>query len=99
MRAEIVTIECSIWPHPPRQQTPAECAISERRDVVCAAIGQDISLDLALEQIIGRLQHMQRRDAAEFLHLADRKVADADGADLSLPEQRMHCLSGFFDRY
>jgi hypothetical protein len=33
--AEIVTIKCSIWPHPPRQQTPAECAISERRDLVC----------------------------------------------------------------
>ena len=54
---------------------------------------------LALEQVIGRLQHMQRRDAAELLHLADRKVADADGADLSLPEQRMHRLGGFFDRH
>ena len=62
--AQIVTIECSIWPHPPRQQAPAERAIAERRDLVLATIGQDISLDLALEQIIGRLQHMQRRDAS-----------------------------------
>src|ERR1700720_3493086 len=42
---------------------------------------------------------MQRRHAAKPVHLADRKIADSDGADLSLPEQRVHRLAGFFDRH
>ena len=42
---------------------------------------------------------MQRRHAAKLLHLIDRKIADADGADLSLFEQGLHCRRGFFDRY
>src|SRR5580693_1844537 len=42
---------------------------------------------------------MQRRYAAKSLHLFNRKIADADGADLALSEQGLHCRSGFFDRY
>src|SRR3977135_2943345 len=42
---------------------------------------------------------MQRRHAAKPVHLADRKIADSDGADLPLPEQRVHRLGGFFDRH
>src|ERR1019366_5507233 len=42
---------------------------------------------------------MQRRNAAELLHLADRKITDSDGPDLSLLEQRMHRLGCFFDRH
>src|SRR5450631_172675 len=41
---------------------------------------------------------MQRRDPAKPFHLADRKVAHPDGADLPLREQCVHCVSGFFDR-
>ena len=48
--------------------------------------------------IIGRLKHLDRRDAAELLHLVDREVADTDGADLSLLVQRVHRLRGFFGR-
>src|SRR5580704_13041220 len=39
---------------------------------------------------------MQRRYAAKPLHLFDRKIADADGADLTLSEQGLHCRRGFF---
>src|ERR1019366_3575037 len=42
---------------------------------------------------------MQRRNAAELPHLADRKITDSDGPDLSLLEQRMHRLGGFLDRH
>src|SRR5450631_192345 len=42
---------------------------------------------------------MQGCNAAELLYLVDRKIADSDGPDLSLLEQRMHRLGGFFDRY
>jgi hypothetical protein len=38
---------------------------------VLEAIGQDAGFDAALEQVIGRLQHMQRRNTAEPLHLFD----------------------------
>src|SRR5208337_5118617 len=41
---------------------------------------------------------MDRRSAAELLHLANGEIAHADGADLSLLEQPMHCLRCFFDR-
>src|SRR5258708_15736512 len=41
---------------------------------------------------------MQRSDAAKPLYLADRKVAHSDGPDLPLREQRVHCVSGFFNR-
>ena len=33
------------------------------------------------------------------LYLFDRKITDANGTDPSLPEQRLHCLCSFFDRY
>src|SRR5229473_1592461 len=54
--------------------------------------------DSAFEQVVGWLQHMQRRNAAKPLHLADRKVAHADGADFPLLEQRVHCFRGLLDR-
>jgi len=41
---------------------------------------------------------MQRRDAAKPFHLADRKIAHSDGADFSLPQQRVHRIRGLFDR-
>src|ERR1700685_1805932 len=41
---------------------------------------------------------MQRRYAAKPLHLLDRKIADADGTDLPLFEQGLHCRRGFLDR-
>src|SRR5882672_3874080 len=41
---------------------------------------------------------MQRCDAAKPFYLENRKVADTDGADLSLLEQCEHGFRGFFDR-
>ena len=42
---------------------------------------------------------MQRCHPAEALHLPDREIADADGADLALLEQGVHGLRGFLDRH
>ena len=42
---------------------------------------------------------MQRRHAAEPLHLRDGKIADPDGADLALLGKRAHGFGGFFDRH
>ena len=45
---------------------------------------KDVTLDVALEQIVRRLRHMQRRVLPEFFHLGNGKIADADGADFPL---------------
>src|SRR5262249_1183148 len=95
--AKIVALEFAVRPHPPGQETAAECAVAKDRDLVLLAIGEDVGLYAALEQVIGRLQHVQRRYPAEALHLGNREVANADGADLALLEQGAHGLRGFLD--
>jgi len=62
----------------------AERSIAECGDSVPGAIGQYISFDAALKEIVRRLQEVQRRDATKPLHLTDRKIADTDRANLSL---------------
>ena len=42
---------------------------------------------------------MQRGDLAKPVHLRHGEIADADGADLPLLQQRGHRLGGFFDRH
>src|SRR4029077_19826192 len=95
---QIVTLEFGVGSHATGQEPAAERAITEGRDLVLAAIGQDLGLDFALEEAVWRLQYMQWRDAAEPLHLQDGKIAHPDGADLALLEKHAHCFGGFFDR-
>src|SRR5579864_8502494 len=40
---------------------------------------------------------MQRRCAAELLHLRDREIANADHPNLALSEERVHGVSSLFD--
>src|SRR5271167_2019449 len=95
---EIVTIEHCAWLHSSGQQPTAQRSISEHRNLVFAAIGKKVGLDSAFEQIVGRLQHVKRRNLAKSLHLKHRKVAHTDGTNLSLLEQCVHGFRGFFDR-
>src|SRR5262245_39168183 len=95
--AKVIALKFAVRPHPSRQEAAAECAVAKGRDPVLSAIGEDVGLDAALEQIIGWLQHMQRCHLAETLHLSDREIADADGADFALLEQGAHGLCGFLD--
>src|SRR5229473_2270747 len=46
---QIVALEFAILPHPAGEETAAQRAIAQSRDLVLAAIGQDIGLDAALE--------------------------------------------------
>src|SRR3989441_8294559 len=55
--AKIVALEFAVRPHPSRQEAAAERAIAEGRELVLLAIGENVGLDAALEQVIGRLQH------------------------------------------
>jgi len=96
--AQIIVHKGRVRPHSARQQTAAQRAIAEGGDLVAAAVRQDIGLDSALEKIVRRLDHMQRRLGPEPLDLRDGKIADADRPDLSLLEQRMHDFRGFFQR-
>src|ERR1700730_14649322 len=52
--AQVVAREFAVCPHPAGEETAAQRAIAERRDLVLEAIGQDVGLDAALEQVIGR---------------------------------------------
>src|ERR1700719_1496438 len=64
--AKIIALEFAVRRHPAGEETAAQRAIAKCRDPVLAAIGQDIGIDCALEQIVGRLQHMQRRHAPQL---------------------------------
>ena len=96
---QIVADECCVRAHPSGQEATAQRAVAECRDLVFAAIRQQVGLDAAFEQVVGRLQHMQGRDTTELFHLFDREIAHPDGADLSLDEQCEHRLGGFLHRH
>src|SRR5215510_10937255 len=54
--AKVVALELAVQPHPSRQEAAAECAVVIGRDLVLLAIGKDVGLDAAREQIRGWLQ-------------------------------------------
>ena len=81
---QVVATENRACPHSSRQQASAQRSISQHRDPVPSAIGQKVGFDSAFEQIVGRLQHVQWRDAAKPLHLENREVTHANGADFAL---------------
>src|SRR4029079_14351862 len=96
--SQVVASEDRVGSHSSRQQPTAEGPIAERRGAVLRAIRQDIGLERTFEKLIGRLHNVQRRNAAELLHLRNRVIADADRADLALLVERQHCLCGLIDR-
>src|SRR5438445_13826878 len=57
---QIVAIESRIRLHSSGQQAAAKRAISQRRDLVFSAVGYEVGLDPAPEQIVRRLKNMQR---------------------------------------
>ena len=56
--AKIIAIEFAVRLHPPGQEPAAKRAVAEGGDVVLSAIGEGLGLNGALEQIVGRLQHV-----------------------------------------
>src|SRR3984957_12716621 len=95
---QIVTGESGVRAHAPAKQSSTECPITERHDVVGAAVGQNFRLNGAFEKVVGRLQHVQWSHPAKALHLGNREVAHADGTDFSLLVKRAHGLGGFLHR-
>src|ERR1700722_3659543 len=81
---QIVAVKSGVRLHASAQQSSTKRTIAERHDVVGATVRQYIGLAGALEQVVGRLQHMRRGHLAEALHLGNREVADVEGTDFSL---------------
>ena len=98
-QAQIVAGEMRVFLQIAGQQTPAQSTISQGCETRLPAIRQKLVFDLTLEQIVGRLDDVQLSDPAKALDLPDREIADADGPDFSLVEERLHRLGGLFDRH
>src|SRR6267142_5689710 len=82
--AHVVFGKLTVGPHGAAQQSAAECTVSECNDSAAESIRQNVPFDLALEEIVGRLNRVKRRDGSETLHLFGRIVAYADSTNLSL---------------
>ena len=81
-----------------RQQPAAQCAVSQGGEARFPAIGQELFLDLALEQIVRRLYDVQFGDSAKARDLQNREITDADSPDFPLVEKRLHRFCRLFDR-
>jgi hypothetical protein len=65
----------------PPEQAVGERPVREDADVVGVGVGQQVGCDVAAEQVVGRLDGLDRQDTGELLDLADRVVRHADVAD------------------
>jgi hypothetical protein len=98
-QTKIVALKMRVLLQLAGQQTAAQRAIGQGRKTRFPAIGQKLLLDLALEQIIGRLHNVQLGDAAKSFNLRNREIAHANSADLPLVEECLHRFGGLFDRH
>jgi len=79
--AQVVAAERRVRAASDPKQPATERPVAQNAILFCGK-RRISSSDAALEQVIGRLQHMQRRDASESVHLRRPKIAHPDGADL-----------------
>src|SRR5216683_5507467 len=82
--AHVVFLKLAIGTHFAAEQSTAKSAISERGDAVAESVRQNVALDFAFEEIVRRLNCVQRRNSLESCHLFGGIIADANGADLPL---------------
>jgi hypothetical protein len=95
--AHIVFAELAIRAHGAAAEAATERAIGERGFSVSDHVGQNVAFDFAFEEIVGRLNGVQREDRFEADHLFGGVIADADGADFPLFVEFAECGGGFFD--
>src|SRR6267378_6120651 len=94
----IVLRKLTIDAHGAAQESAAQRSVSERGDAALAGVRQDITLDFALEKIVGRLNGVKRRDGSETRHLFWRIVAHTDSANLALFVKLAKRPGGLLDR-
>jgi hypothetical protein len=85
--SKVVSSELRVPAHLAGEQPPTQRAVGQRRQVMLFGVGEDIGFDLPLEEVVGRLHHVQRRRRSEHRHLVRREVAHPDRSNLALLEQ------------
>jgi hypothetical protein len=63
--SQIVAAEMCIGMHPARKKAAAYGAVGQRGQTMPSAIGQDVLLGFALEEIVRRLRRVERSDPSE----------------------------------
>src|SRR6266853_5184606 len=94
----VVFLKLAIGTHGAAEQSTAKSAISECGDAVAESVRKNVALDFAFEEIVRRLNCVERRNSLESCHLFRGIIADANGADLALFEQFAKSGGGLFDR-
>src|SRR6266849_3346598 len=79
------------------ESRPRQSAIRQGCDAVPLAIRKRFPLGVPLEQVVGRLRGVERRDLAERLHLLGEVVADSDRTDAPVPVQRVERFRGLLE--
>uniref|UniRef100_E6QN02 Uncharacterized protein n=1 Tax=mine drainage metagenome TaxID=410659 RepID=E6QN02_9ZZZZ len=95
--ANIVVGKLGAFGEATAKQAAAKRTPCEHGDVIFGAPGKNFSVNLALEEVVGRLIGGERRDGAEALHLRNGAVADAEGANLANGNEAGEQRGGFFD--
>src|SRR5438128_438465 len=90
----VVAGEPRLGCHRSGEQPVCHRPVNEHADVVIHGVGEDLVLDLATEQVIGRLDGLDPAEAGELLHLLHVVVGDAAVADLALPHQVLEGAGG-----
>src|SRR5882762_10917233 len=93
----VVFLKLAIGTHGAAEQSTAKSAISECGDAVAESVRQNVALDFAFEEIVRRLNCVERRNSLESCHLFGGIIADADGADFALAIEFTKRGGGLFD--
>src|SRR5262245_1737284 len=96
--AQVVALELCVRGDLSGEQPAAKRAIGEHHEAVLLGVRKHVLLDLALEQIVRRLDGGERRSLPEAIHLLRRKITDADGADFSLAAKVFESLCRLVER-
>src|SRR3984957_4423337 len=73
--SKIIARKLRLRRHPAGEETPAQGAIGEGDDVFVPTIGEDVVLDGAFKQVVGRLHDLHWRNLVEGLDLRRTEIA------------------------
>jgi hypothetical protein len=66
---EIIAVECGLHGHPPAEETTTQRAVTQDRQSSANGIGQHVSLDVALKEVVGRLHSVELGVSTKHPHL------------------------------
>src|SRR5215208_5637774 len=95
--APVVTGALLVGGHPPGEQPVGQRSVDEDPDAVLGGVGECLLLDVAPEEVVGRLQAVDLAPFLELGHLLDAEVRDADVADLTLLDHLVQGPGGLLE--